>query len=80
MSKKRIRAKRTTDWKHSEGMRFAVGEIWTLPATVEAYEQMIKQAVNDLANADANDRCSYDEMVRAVAASWGITPPKKGRA
>jgi len=78
MSKKRISATPDYEFQRDDRGHLVVMPLFILPATVEAYEQMIKQAVNDLANADANDRCSYDEMVRAVAASWGITPPKKG--
>jgi len=51
--------------------------VYLLPADAESYERMVEQAVDALANADANDRCSYDDMVRAVAKSWGITAPKK---
>lgn len=79
MSAKRIKALKVRGWK-IEHVRIDGPSIhYVLPATADAYEQMIKQASNDLSNADANDRCSYDEMVRAVAKSWGITPPKKGR-
>lgn len=70
MSKKRIRAVRFGS--HTLGWR------WELPATAEAYAQMLDQAemahMRWLDDGD-DDRSIYE----VVASSWGITPPKKGR-
>jgi len=49
-----------------------------LPADRESVERMVEQGTVAASNADANDRCSYRDMVIAIAESWGLTA-KEGK-
>jgi len=84
MSKKRIRAERTTllNWGGEDR------EVIVLPATAEAYEQMVEQAAVAIAeyrnwkgafytDVPINVRETYRGDARAALRAIGITPPKK---
>ena len=74
MSKKRIRALLIAYTVHRNGYS---GQAWELPATAEAYERMLEQGCDALRHRPFGT--TYEQDVKAIAAAWGITSPKKGR-
>ena len=74
MSKKRIRAERTTllNWGGADR------EVIVLPATAEAYEQIVEQMAQATLGPSWPMWQRKEKAVTALRAI-GITPPKKGR-
>jgi len=75
MSKKRIKAQ-LMEAAPKGGTSFKYE--WVLPATSEAYEQMVEQMAKAARAYDIN-KIGHDVMTRAALRAIGITPPKKGQ-
>ena len=77
MSKKRIRVVKVIGWRISDARFDGFSTHYVLPATAEAYEQMVEQIAElifvplDSTKGETNRRAAM--YLRAI----GITPPKK---